>query len=96
MKQRKIHEAYYVMCMCPTLNNQLELTSLTIFRNGLTQKNIFKLLLVLLGFYRLLSIWWFIMFLLSILLEKKLIPDIILIANDKYWLTNVILGKNNN
>ena len=71
MKQRKIHEAYYVMCMCPTLNNQLELTSLTIFRNGLTQKNIFKLLLVLLGFYRLLSIWWFIMFLLSILLEKN-------------------------
>ena len=29
--QRKIHEAYYVMCMCPTLNNQLELTSLTLF-----------------------------------------------------------------
>ena len=34
--QRKIHEAYYVMCMQPTLNNQLELTSLTLFRNRVT------------------------------------------------------------
>ena len=30
------HEAYYVMCMRPTLNNQLELTSLTLFRIGVT------------------------------------------------------------
>ena len=36
VRQRKIHEAYYVMCMRPTLNNQLELTSLTLFRNGVT------------------------------------------------------------
>ena len=36
VRQRKIHESYYVMCMCPTLNNQLELTSLTLFRNGVT------------------------------------------------------------
>ena len=36
VKQRKIHEAYYVMCLCPTLNNQLELTSLTLLRNGVT------------------------------------------------------------
>ena len=34
--QRKIHKAYYVMCMRPTLNNQLELTFLTLFRNGVT------------------------------------------------------------
>ena len=34
--QKKIHEAYYVMCLSPTLNNQLELTSLTLFRNGVT------------------------------------------------------------
>ena len=34
--QRKIHEAYYVMSMRPTLNNQLELTSLTLFRNGVS------------------------------------------------------------
>ena len=31
VKQRKMHEAHYVVCMCPTLNNQLELTSLTLF-----------------------------------------------------------------
>ena len=36
IRQRKIHEAYYVMCMRPTRNNQLELTSLTLFRNGVT------------------------------------------------------------
>ena len=36
VRQRKIHEAYYVMCMRPTLNNQLELTSLTLFGNGVT------------------------------------------------------------
>ena len=36
VRQRKIHEAYYVMCLGPTLNNQLELTSLTYFRNGVT------------------------------------------------------------
>ena len=36
VRQRKIHEAYYVMCLRPTLNNQLELTSLTYFRNGAT------------------------------------------------------------
>ena len=31
VRQRKIHEAYYVMCLGPTLNNPLELTSLTLF-----------------------------------------------------------------
>ena len=36
VRQRKIHEAYYVMYLRPTLNNQLELTSLTLFRNGVT------------------------------------------------------------
>ena len=36
VRQRKIHEAYYVMCLRPTLNNQLELTSLTLFQNGVT------------------------------------------------------------
>ena len=36
VRQRKIHEAYYVMCMRPTLNNQLELTSLTLFQNEVT------------------------------------------------------------
>ena len=34
VRQRKINEAYYVMH--PTLNNQLELTYLTLFRNGVT------------------------------------------------------------
>ena len=32
VRQRKIHEAYYVMCLRPTLNNQLELTTLILFR----------------------------------------------------------------
>ena len=36
VRQRKIYEAYYVICMRPTLNNQLELTSLTLFQNGVT------------------------------------------------------------
>ena len=36
VRQRKIHEVYYVMCLGPTLYNQLELTSLTLFRNGVT------------------------------------------------------------
>ena len=36
VRERKIYEAYYLMCMRPTLNNQLELTSLTLFRNGVT------------------------------------------------------------
>ena len=36
VRQRKIHEAYYVMCLHPTLNNQMELTSLILFRNGVT------------------------------------------------------------
>ena len=36
IRQRKIHEAYCVMCTHPTLNNQLELISLTLFRNGVT------------------------------------------------------------
>ena len=36
VRQRKIHEAYYVICMGQTFNNQLELTSLTLFRNGVT------------------------------------------------------------
>ena len=31
VRKRKIHEAYYVVCLCHTLNNQLELTSLTLF-----------------------------------------------------------------
>ena len=53
VRQRKIHEAYYIMCMRPTPNNQLELTSLTLFRNSVTLENVFKLLLVSLGFYRL-------------------------------------------
>ena len=34
VRKRKIREDYYVMCMLPTLNNQMELTSLTLFRNG--------------------------------------------------------------
>ena len=34
IRQRKIHEVYYVMCMRPTLNNQLELTSLELSQNG--------------------------------------------------------------
>ena len=34
VRKRKIHEYYYVMCMLPTLNNQMELTSLTLFQNG--------------------------------------------------------------
>ena len=40
------------MCLRPTLNNQLELTSLALFRNGVTQNNNSKLLLVSLGFYQ--------------------------------------------
>ena len=36
VRQRKIHEVYYVKCLRPTLNNQLELTSARLFRNGLT------------------------------------------------------------
>ena len=36
VRQRKIREAYCVMCLHPTLNNQLELTSLTLFGNGVT------------------------------------------------------------
>ena len=53
VRQRKFDEAYYVVYLHPTLNNQLELTSLTLFRNGVWQKNVFKLLLVSPGFYRL-------------------------------------------
>ena len=34
VRQRKIHDAYYIMCLCPTLNNWLELISLTLIRNG--------------------------------------------------------------
>ena len=30
VRQRKIYETCYVMCLRPTLNNQLELTSLTL------------------------------------------------------------------
>ena len=33
IRQRKIHEVYYVMCMRPTLNNQFELTSLALSQN---------------------------------------------------------------
>ena len=36
VRQRKIHKAYYVMCLHPTLNNQLELTSLTLVPNRVT------------------------------------------------------------
>ena len=53
VRQRKFDEAYYVVYLHPTLNNQLELSSLTLFRNGVWQKNVFKLLLVSPGFYRL-------------------------------------------
>ena len=35
-RKGKIHEAYYVMCLLRTLNNQLEITYLTLFRNGIT------------------------------------------------------------
>ena len=34
VRQRNIQKAYYVMCMHPNLNNQLDLTSFTLFRNG--------------------------------------------------------------
>ena len=44
VRQRMINEAYSVMCLCPTLNNQLQLTPLTLFRNRFTKKNAFKLL----------------------------------------------------
>ena len=36
VRQRKIQEAYYVMYLRPTFNNQLELTSLILFGNGVT------------------------------------------------------------
>ena len=36
VRRRKINEAYYVMYLRSTLNNQLELTSLTLFRNVVT------------------------------------------------------------
>ena len=36
LRQRKTHEACHIMCLWPTLNKQLELTSLTLFRNGVT------------------------------------------------------------
>ena len=35
VRQRKVYEAYYVMCLHPTINNQLELTSLTLFQNDI-------------------------------------------------------------
>ena len=59
---RKIHEAYYLMCLRPTLNNQLELTSLTLFPNGVTKDNVFKLLLDSLGLYQLLCKCLYILF----------------------------------
>ena len=34
VRQRNIPEAYYVMCLRPTLKNQVGLTYLTLFRNG--------------------------------------------------------------
>ena len=52
-RQRKIYEAYYVMCLRSTLNNQLLLTFLALFQDGVTDKNVFELLLVSLRFYRL-------------------------------------------
>ena len=36
VRQRKIHEKYCVIRLHPPLNNQLELTSFTLFRNGVT------------------------------------------------------------
>ena len=45
VRQRKIHEAYCIMCLGPTLNNQLKLTSLTLFQKAVTKTNVFKLLL---------------------------------------------------
>ena len=36
VRQKKIHEAYNVLCLHPTLNNQLELTSLALFQNSVT------------------------------------------------------------
>ena len=39
-----IHEVYYVMCMLPTLNNEMELTSFILFQNGFMQRNVFELL----------------------------------------------------
>ena len=41
VRQRNIHEDYYVVCMCLAFNNQLESTCLTLFQNGVTQKNYF-------------------------------------------------------
>ena len=41
------------MYLQPTLNNHVELTSLMLFRNEVMWNNVFKLLLVSLGFYRL-------------------------------------------
>ena len=52
-RQRKIYEVYYVMWLRSTLNNQLLLTFLTLFRNGVAEENVFELLLVSLRFYRL-------------------------------------------
>ena len=36
VRQRKIHEAYYIMCIRPSPNNQSELTCFTFFGNGVT------------------------------------------------------------
>ena len=36
VRQRKFNEAYYIMCLCTTFNNQLELAFLTLFQNGIT------------------------------------------------------------
>ena len=34
VRQRKIHEGYYMMCLRPTINNQMKLTPLSLFRTG--------------------------------------------------------------
>ena len=36
VRQRKTHEAYYVICLHPTLNNRLELTSLSLLQIGVS------------------------------------------------------------
>ena len=36
VRQKKIHEAYNVMCLHPIINNHLRLTSLALFRNSVT------------------------------------------------------------
>ena len=53
IRLRKIHKSYYLMCLGPTVNIQLELNSLTLFQNEVSWNNNLKWLLVSLEFYRL-------------------------------------------